>query len=145
MGFWRGHLDGVDHSAAGLLLKVFGAAVPELRFVEHGVENRRRVAPPTLPVVPNGGWFLVDAAKPDVVAGIAADGMAGGQPRLEVKHLAKFQLGRHRRISGKLGGCCGNRLELLPGLGDKIILRQNRRGGKAPETQNGSKPAPRHG
>jgi hypothetical protein len=52
-------------------------------------------------MVTDGSFFRVHAAQSYVVAGITADGVAGGEPRVKVEHLAKLDFRRRGRISGQ--------------------------------------------
>ena len=72
----RSHLQRVLHRAGGLLLQVCRPAVPKLRLIENGVEYRRRVPAPLLRFVTDGRRQHINAAKPDLMAGVAADVVA---------------------------------------------------------------------
>ena len=121
----RRHLDRIDDRPTRLLFKVFGPAVPELGMIEHRIENRWSVASATLPTMANGRRLRVGAAEPEVVAGIAADGVTSGQARIEVQHLPEFNLPRRDRVAGQLWRTRRDRLELLPCPCQQIVLRQD--------------------
>ena len=141
----RGHLDRIDHRAAGLLFEILGPAVPELGLVEDGVENRGGVAPAMLPAMTEGGRFGVGAAKPDIVAGAAADGVACGQSRIEIQHLAERDLRRRRRVAGQFRRRGRDRLELLARLRHQIVLRQGGDGKNNAERHQGGDGFGAHG
>ncbi|MNN23376.1 hypothetical protein D3C81_1367720 [compost metagenome] len=90
----EGHFLRVGDRAAGLLLEVVGAAVPELGDVHSRVEHGRRIDRPFLPVVADRGRQVVAAARAQVVAGVAGDDAGLGQARVEEQLLAQFDLGR---------------------------------------------------
>ena len=80
-----------------------------------------RVAAAMLPLVADRIGPAVDAAEADLVAGVAADVVRLGEPRLEVEHGTQSQLFRRRRIAGQLGRRCRDRLEQLLGLFLQIV------------------------
>ena len=93
-GGWRVvHLDARLHRSLGLRLEILGAAVPELRDVEHRVQHGRRAARTFLPAMTDGGRARVDAAGAQIVAGRAAKQLALGKTRLEKQLAAQFDLG----------------------------------------------------
>jgi len=89
-----------------------------------------------LPAMPDRGGLCIGIAKPEIVAGVAADDMARGQSRIEIEHLSEFDLCRGRGVAGQLGCCRRDRLELLPCFCHQIILRE-REGGHRQETAYG--------
>ena len=123
MSLGRTHLDRIDDWPPGLLFEILGPAVPELRRVEDRVQNRRRVAAAMLPAVADRGGLGIGTAKPEIVAGVAADYVARRQPWVEVQHRAKQDLRRCRRVARQLWRRRGDRLESLSRLRHQIVLR----------------------
>ena len=72
----RTHFQRVLHRAAGLLLQVCRPAVPKLRLIEHGVEYRWRIPAALLRFMTDRRRQSINAAKPDLMAGVAADVVA---------------------------------------------------------------------
>src|SRR5512147_1945953 len=84
------HLDRVLDRPSGLLLQICRPSIPELRRIENRVQHRWRVPAPLLPFMADGRWQHVHAAKPDLMACVAADVVALRQTGIEKKRLAKF-------------------------------------------------------
>src|SRR5690606_3009801 len=101
------HLHAGLHRAGGLFGQVGGAAIPELGGVEHGVEDRGRVARAALPAVADRRGHVVGAAGADAVAGVAGDHVAARQARLEEQHPAQLHPLRGHRAAADLGGRLG--------------------------------------
>ena len=125
----RGHLDRIDHRAAGLRLEVLGAAVPELGRVEDCIQHRRRIAAAALPVMTDRSLLAVDASHAEVVAGITTDRVTRRESRIEEQLRAQLHLGRRGRIPGQGWRCSGNGLEQRPRGCHQWVGGQRRAGG----------------
>ncbi len=115
-----GHFDAGLNRAFGLSLEVFGAAIPELRDVEDGVEHGGGIARAFLPTVADGGGQVVVAAHAEIVATVAADRAAFRETWIEEKHFAQLAA----------GGCDGVALEcrdaVRDGFKQRLGLRDER-------------------
>jgi hypothetical protein len=130
----RAHLDRIDQRPARLLLEVLRTTVPELGRVEDRVQHSRRVARTALPPVPDRRLLHVDPTHADNVTGIASDGVALRQARLEVEHLAELDALRGG-FDPRQGRCLGrDRLE-HPAGGIHELVRVHR-GSKSPQTSD---------
>src|SRR5690606_35887399 len=89
------HFHGRLQRSRGLFFQIRSTAVPELRGVEHRIEDRRVVARPLLPTVPDGDLDVVAAADAQVMAAIAANEVAARKPRIEPQHAAELDLRRY--------------------------------------------------
>ena len=86
----RSHFQGIRDGARSLFGKGLGAAVPELGDLTVGIENRRRIDRPLRPAVADRSLQVVDAARGEIVAGVAGDEARAGKTRFEVEHLAQL-------------------------------------------------------
>ena len=86
------HLDAGLDRTFGLSSQILGAAVPELRIVEYGIEDGRRVSRPFLPSVADRRLEVVITAGREVVARVATEDAARRQPRIEEQRLAELDL-----------------------------------------------------
>ncbi len=129
-----GHFDAGLNRTLGLGLQVFGAAVPELGDVEHGIEGGRRVARTLLPAVADRGFEIVVAAGRQVVAGVAREHARRRDARVEEQCLAEQDLVGGDRVVGDRRGGRRQCLEDLERACPKI--RRRRVGGKGRRGQD---------
>src|SRR5690625_3467019 len=112
------HFDAGLDRTLGLLVQVSGAAVPELRHIEHGIEYRWRIARRSLPAVADGGFLVIVATHGQVMAAVAGENLAGRQARLEPKHAAQLDFFWSQRVVFELGRLFWNGGEKVIGLLD---------------------------
>ena len=78
---WMPHLAGINNREPGLLFKGLGPAVPKLRLVIQGVQNRRRIALANAAFYTNRGGFSVGEGEVWIMAGAARDSAVSRQRR----------------------------------------------------------------
>jgi hypothetical protein len=117
-----GHFHGVQERTACLFFHVSGTAIPELVTQQGGVESRGRVAGAELTLVASAGGQVVHARRGQIVTGVAADGVATGQPGLEPQLLAQTNLGVGEGAQLLHGCCVGQRLEEALGGIEQILV-----------------------
>jgi hypothetical protein len=84
----------------GLILEAFGATVPELEPVIHGVENGWRIALADAALDADGGGTTVREGMRGIVTCAAGYGSIRGQPAVEEELLAEGDFFRRLRIAG---------------------------------------------
>ena len=78
----HGHFHRIEQRAAGLLFHVNCAAIPELAAEQGGVERGGGIAAAKQAFITLAGGHIVHAVAGEVVAGIAAHGVAAREARL---------------------------------------------------------------
>ena len=112
----------IEQRAAGLLFYIGGAAIPKLAAQECGIECGGRVAAAKQAFIALAGGHVVHAVAGQVVARVAAYGVAAREARLIPQLLAELDLAFGERLRGINFGACRQGTENALCFGEQIFI-----------------------